>query len=93
MTARFVKAIVRREPKDHSIREGGTMEPILTPAEDLGDDTDEGLLVHAWRTEQLGRLGLPRVLAEMFADRIDWHAFAELVERGCSPTLALEIVR
>ena len=69
------------------------MEPILMPADDLDDNTDEWLVVHAWRSEQLGRLGLPRVLAEAFADRVDWHALAELVERGCSPTLALEIVR
>jgi hypothetical protein len=58
------------------------MEPILMPAEDFGHDTDEGLLVHAWRSEQLGRLGLPRVLAEAFADRVDWHALAELIERA-----------
>jgi hypothetical protein len=69
------------------------MEPIMKTAENRGDGNDEGLLVHAWRSEQLGRLGLPRVLAEMFADRVDWHALAELVERGCSPALALEIVR
>jgi len=29
----------------------------------------------------------------MYADLVDWHALAELVERGCSPGLALEIVR
>jgi len=69
------------------------MEPILMPADDLDDDADEWLLVHAWRAEQLWRLGLPRVLAEAFADRIDWHALAELVGRGCPPVLALEIVR
>ena len=46
-----------------------------------------------WRAEQLLRLGLPRTLAETFADLVDWHAFADLVERGCSPLLALEIVR
>jgi len=69
------------------------MEPILLPAGDLQDEVDEELLVHAWRTEQLLRLGLPHTLAETFADLVDWHAFAELVERGCSPRLALEIVR
>ena len=70
-----------------------TMEPILMPAADLDHDTEEDLLVHAWRTEQLWRLGLPRVLAEAFADLVDWHALAKLIERGCSPELALEIVR
>jgi hypothetical protein len=69
------------------------MEPILMPARDLDSDDEEELLVHAWRTEQLRRLGLPRILAETFADLVDWHAFAELVGRGCSPELALEIVR
>ena len=69
------------------------MEPIVLPAGDLQDEVDEELLVHAWRTEQLLRLGLPHTLAETFADLVDWHAFAELVERGCSPRLALEIVR
>jgi len=71
------------------------MEPMLMPAyqpddEDVGD---EELLVHDWRTEQLRRLGLPGTLAETFADLVDWHALAGLVEQGCSPQLALEIVR
>ena len=69
------------------------MEPILTFTDDLDSEPDEELLVHSWRTEQLGRLGLSRILAETFADLVDWHALAELVERGCSPELALEIVR
>ncbi len=69
------------------------MEPILMSAHELEEETDERVLVHTWRTEQLRRLGLPRVLAEMFADLVDWHALAELVERGCSPHLALEIIR
>jgi class 3 adenylate cyclase len=69
------------------------MERILQPTDELDHDTEEELLVRAWRTEQLWRLGLPRVLAEMFADLVDWHALAELIERGCSPELALEIVR
>jgi hypothetical protein len=75
------------------MKEGRTMEPILLADGDLQDEVDEDLLVHAWRTEQLRRLGLPHTLAETFADLVDWHAFAELVERGCSPRLALEIVR
>jgi len=68
------------------------MEPILMPA-DLDREADEELLVHEWRTEQLRRVGLPLRLAETFADLVDWHAIAELVERGCPPRLALEIVR
>jgi hypothetical protein len=69
------------------------LEAISLPAEDVDRDAEEKLLVHAWRTEQLRRCGLSRLLAETFADLIDWHAFAELVRRGCPPELALEIVR
>jgi hypothetical protein len=49
--------------------------------------------VRAWRAQQLGRLGVPWLVAEAVADQVDWHALADLVERGCSPALALEIVR
>ena len=52
---------------------------------------DAGL--RAWRTEQLGRLGLPWIVADAVADEVDWHSLAELVDRGCPPALALEIVR
>ena len=38
-------------------------------------------------------LGLRRILAEAVADLVDWHEISYLVERGCSPELALEIVR
>lgn len=72
------------------------MERIGIPGYDLDDAVeidDDELLIHEWRTEQLGRLGLPRVLAETFADLVDWHALADLVDRGCAPRLALEIVR
>jgi hypothetical protein len=36
---------------------------------------------------------LARIVAETFADVVDWHTLAELVERGCTAELALEIVR
>jgi hypothetical protein len=49
--------------------------------------------VHLWRVSQLRRLGLPGSLAESYADRIDWHQIAWLVKHGCSPQLALRIVR
>jgi hypothetical protein len=39
------------------------MEPMLITADDLENDSEEELLVHAWRTEQLRRLGLHRILA------------------------------
>jgi hypothetical protein len=68
------------------------MEPIVMPAIDL-DESDEDVLVRTWRAEQLRGLGLPRVLAETFADLVDWHQIATLVEHGCAPELALEIAR
>jgi hypothetical protein len=61
--------------------------------EDLDHSLREELRVHAWRAEQLRDLGLPHMLADMFADLVDWHALAGLIERGCPPELALEIVR
>ena len=70
------------------------MEPILIPDSELVEDTiDEELQIHAWRAEQLRRLGLPRTLAERFAGIVDWHEIAALVARGCTPELALEITR
>jgi len=69
------------------------MESIVTSTEGLDRGDKEALAVRAWRTEQLRRLGLPYLLAETFADRVDWHAVADLVERGCSLSLALDIVR
>jgi hypothetical protein len=70
------------------------MEPILiSDAEVVEDTTDEELLIRAWRVEQLQRLGLPRILAETFAELVDWHEIAELIAGGCTPELALEIAR
>ena len=34
---------------------------------------DEELLVHDWRVARLTRLGVPGSLAEVYADRLDWH--------------------
>jgi hypothetical protein len=55
-------------------------------------DRDD-LLVHEWRVRQLTRLGIPGLLAEGAASRVDWHEIARLVQRGCPPLLALRIVR
>ena len=51
----------------------------------------EKRLVHDWRVSQLMRLGIPESLAEIYADRIDWHQIARLVQRGCPARLALRI--
>ena len=55
-------------------------------------DTDDSI-VHDWRVTQLRRLGVPDSLAEVDADYADWHQVARLVQRGCSPQLAVRIVR
>jgi hypothetical protein len=51
------------------------------------------MLVHQWRAEQIERLGITRLVAEAAAELVDWHELARLVHRGCTPALALEIVR
>lgn len=67
------------------------MEQELTNTLEFDDDEEQ--LVHEWRTSQLHRLGVPRLLAEAFAADVDWHKVAELVRCGCDPLLAVEIVR
>jgi hypothetical protein len=69
------------------------MNESVLPAQDLDGDVRETLVVREWRAEQLRRLGVPSVLAETFADDVDWHALSKLIERGCPLGLALEIVR
>jgi hypothetical protein len=68
------------------------MKPIPTIARHEAIGRDE-LLVHEWRVSQLTRLGIPGLLAEGAASRVDWHEIARLVQRGCPPLLALRIVR
>jgi hypothetical protein len=55
--------------------------------------SDEEVAIHVWRAEQLRRLGVSRLLAEVFAGLVDWHELAVLVARGCPIELALEITR
>lgn len=69
------------------------VEPGETVDLEPNESNDEETLVHDWRATQLRRLGLPGLLAEVFAGLVDWHDVAALVERGCSAELALEIVR
>ena len=68
------------------------MEPLVIPTEELDQKDREKRRVRAWRAEQLRNLGLPFVLAESFADNVDWHALADLIDRGCPLHLALDIV-
>jgi hypothetical protein len=65
------------------------MEPTISGHEAIHHDD---LPVHTWRVARLTRLGFPALLAEIHADHLDWHQIARLVQRGCSPQLALRIV-
>ena len=66
------------------------MKPSVTGREAI---SREEASIHSWRVSQLKRLGLPGLLAEIYADQIDWHQLARLVQRGCPPQLALRIIR
>jgi hypothetical protein len=57
-----------------------------------GRDGDR-LNSHNWRAMQLRRLGLADVVAEIFADHVDWHDLEALLSRGCPVDLALRISR
>ena len=69
------------------------METTLLPEIDFIGRVEEGVRVYEWRAHQLWRLGVPRMLAEMFADMVDWHDVAALVRYDCPPLLAMEIAR
>jgi hypothetical protein len=66
------------------------MEPPITGHDAISRDD---MLVHSWRVSQLTRLGVPGPMAEVYADRVDWHQVARLVQHGCPLRLALRIVR
>ena len=65
----------------------------LAEIEVEAEESEEDARVYAWRVEQLSELGLSRVIASAVASCVDWHEIARLVDRGCAPELALEIVR
>jgi predicted component of type VI protein secretion system len=65
---------------------------------DLGVDVeaqqrDEEGAVHDWRAERLVQLGISAIVAHAVASFVDWHELERLIDRGCAPELALEIVR
>ena len=64
--------------------------PLTRPCHEAIDYRDP---VRKWRVGQLTRLGIPWSLAQAVAGRVDWHQVARLVQRGCPPRLALDIVR
>ena len=65
------------------------MEPTVTSHEVI-DHSDPH--VHRWRVSRLKHLGISELLAEVYADHLDWHEVARLVHCGCPPQLALRIV-
>jgi hypothetical protein len=94
MRASTVPAIVH--PDRYRRVSGGEMIQqtlILEEEEIVESSKDEELLIQSWRAEQLERLGLSRLIAQLFAGVVDWHEIAALVARGCPPLLAVEIVR
>jgi hypothetical protein len=71
------------------------MEPDTTAIHELDETSQEMRRLRGWRVEQLRNLGVPFVLADFFAnrpDRLDWHALADLIDRGCPLSVALEIL-
>ena len=65
------------------------MDPTVTSHEIIDQNEPQ---VHRWRVSQLTRLGISELLAEVYADHLDWHQVARLVQNGCSPQLALLIL-
>ena len=68
------------------------MEPTVIADRHESIDHDE-LSVHGWRVSQLRGFGVPVALAEIYADRLDFHQITRLVQGGCPPLLAIRIVR
>jgi hypothetical protein len=96
MTAGSAAAMVPARKSSAPWEERVMLEPTPMPQIELVEPEardDEEILVHEWRVEQLRSLGLRAAIAERFAALVDWHDIAALVERGCPPELALEIVR
>ena len=50
--------------------------------------------VETWRAQELTRAGYPPAAAEQLAARhdVDLHHAVRLLERGCSPELAVQIL-
>jgi hypothetical protein len=67
------------------------MEPSLTGPGHKVIDRDDAM--HEWRARQLTRQGIPCSPAQAVADHVDWHQVARLLQHGCPPRLALNIVR
>jgi predicted component of type VI protein secretion system len=82
-----------RDPRARTRTRKESIVNELAEIEVEAEESEEDARVYAWRVEQLSELGLSHVIASAVASFVDWHEIAGLVERGCSPELALEIVR
>ena len=69
------------------------MEPTLISGTRLENSAAEDVLVDTRCARQLQGLGLPQMLADTFADLIDWAEIATFLEHSRAPELALEIAR
>ena len=64
------------------------------PTAEINVRPTEQELVEQWRAEELERAGYPAQAAAELAMRTDvgLHRAAELIQQGCSPELALQIL-
>jgi hypothetical protein len=64
------------------------------PATDITFEETEAQRIERWRAEALERAGYDRGQALRLAQRqdIDLHRAVELLEQGCAPELALQIL-
>jgi len=81
-----------QQPKESIVEELWSVEVEEQESVEV-EASDEDVRVYAWRVERLSGLGLSNIVASAVAPLVDWHEIARLVERGCSPELALKIVR
>jgi hypothetical protein len=65
------------------------------PTADTTIRPTEQELVERWRAQELERAGFPEDVAAELAMRndVDLHRAIDLLERGCSPELAADILR
>jgi hypothetical protein len=86
---RFVHLAVS-EASSVNVQEVCMMEETIDSAT---EQEREPVRVRAWRAEQLQRLGISNVIASAAANVVDWHEVDCLIQKGCSPELALHIAR
>jgi hypothetical protein len=65
------------------------------PTAETTNQPTEQELVERWRAQELERAGFPEDVAAELASRndVDLHRAIGLLEKGCSPALAADILR